>query len=343
MPRAELAGALLHDCGKLDSGLGTLGRVGATVSGSIAGSAAERATAAGLTRRIGLCYARHEAIGAQMLLAAGSDPVTVPARGSSARSARTLPTLALTALPAADDTDRRLADARRPGAQLPRASAGGRRPMAVLGPFERRRRPPRGPCGADGEQAGHLARIGGQLGVALLHRAQHLDDGLAGVRLERPVLACSRSASASGVVAGGRREDRQQVGHAGLGRRGRSAPRSPESVTARLNFARSPRARRARAPCPGATRSTSTSSRRVLQVHHPRAGRRDGGLGHDERVAVAGVEPDGEVAGELDVLALVVAHGHPVGVVEEDVGRLQRRVGEQAGGDELRRLRPTCP
>ena len=59
------------------------------------------------------------------------------------------------------------------------------------------------------------------------------------------------------------------------------------------------------------------------------------GLGHDERLAEAAVEADGDVAGDLDVLALVVADGHLVGVVEQDVRRLQRRVGEQAGGDEL--------
>ena len=39
-------------------------------------------------------------------------------------------------------------------------------------------------------------------------------------------------------------------------------------------------------------------------------------LGHDERVAEAVVEPDGEVAGELEVLALVVADRHLVGVVQ---------------------------
>ena len=57
-------------------------------------------------------------------------------------------------------------------------------------------------------------------------------------------------------------------------------------------------------------------------------------FGHDEGVAVAAVEADGEVAGELDVLALVVADRHLVGVVEEDVGGHERRVGEQAAGDE---------
>ena len=48
-----------------------------------------------------------------------------------------------------------------------------------------------------------------------------------------------------------------------------------------------------------------------------------------------GIEPLGDVAGDLDVLALVIAHRHLVGVVEEDVGSLERRVGEQAGGDEV--------
>ena len=37
----------------------------------------------------------------------------------------------------------------------------------------------------------------------------------------------------------------------------------------------------------------------------------------------------GQVAGELQVLALIVAHGDPLGVVEEDVGRLEDGVGEE--------------
>ncbi len=60
-------------------------------------------------------------------------------------------------------------------------------------------------------------------------------------------------------------------------------------------------------------------------------------LGHDERVAVAGVESHGGVSGELEVLALVVADGDDVGVVQQDVGRLQRRVGEQCGRNEAAR------
>jgi hypothetical protein len=48
----------------------------------------------------------------------------------------------------------------------------------------------------------------------------------------------------------------------------------------------------------------------------------DGSLRYHERVAVASVEADGEVAGELDVLALVLSHRNEVGVVEKDVGGL---------------------
>ena len=58
--------------------------------------------------------------------------------------------------------------------------------------------------------------------------------------------------------------------------------------------------------------------------------------GHGERLAVAAVEAGGQVAGQLQVLALVLTDRHLVGLVDEDVGGLQHRVGEQpdrrAGG-----------
>ena len=47
------------------------------------------------------------------------------------------------------------------------------------------------------------------------------------------------------------------------------------------------------------------------------------------------VEADRDVARELDVLALVVADGHLVGVVEEDVGGHQHRVVEQPDAHRL--------
>lgn len=61
--RAEIAGALLHDVGKLECGLGTWGRVVASVIGPRTDS----------FRR----YHDHEHIGALMAEQAGSDPATV--------------------------------------------------------------------------------------------------------------------------------------------------------------------------------------------------------------------------------------------------------------------------
>ncbi|MBA3288457.1 MAG: HD domain-containing protein [Acidimicrobiia bacterium] len=61
--RTELAAALLHDVGKVESGLGPFGRVVATVVG---------ARQARFRR-----YHDHEVIGARLAAAAGADPVTV--------------------------------------------------------------------------------------------------------------------------------------------------------------------------------------------------------------------------------------------------------------------------
>src|SRR3954453_22338752 len=61
--REEMAGALLHDVGKLESDLGTWARVAATVVGP-------------RTKRFRLYY-DHESIGADMLTAAGSAPATI--------------------------------------------------------------------------------------------------------------------------------------------------------------------------------------------------------------------------------------------------------------------------
>jgi hypothetical protein len=73
----------------------------------------------------------------------------------------------------------------------------------------------------------------------------------------------------------------------------------------------------------------------VLQVHDARAHRRDRGLRHHERVAVPRVEPDRDVTRELEMLALVVAHGHAIGVVGEDVGGHEDRVVEQPDAHRL--------
>jgi hypothetical protein len=76
--RPVLAAALLHDCGKTVSGLGTYGRVIATLSVKLAGhdqALAWRETR-GFTRRVGL-YVLHPELGADRLGLAGSAPLTV--------------------------------------------------------------------------------------------------------------------------------------------------------------------------------------------------------------------------------------------------------------------------
>ncbi len=75
--RDEMAAALLHDVGKLDSDLGTIGRVVATVVGP-------------RTARFRR-YHDHERIGAEMLTAAGSSDITtelVLGRGHAAKALR---------------------------------------------------------------------------------------------------------------------------------------------------------------------------------------------------------------------------------------------------------------
>lgn len=76
--RPVLAAALLHDVGKVESGLRTYGRVVATLSAKLAGP--EAATTwrrqRGIARRVGL-YLQHDQIGADLLALVGSDPLTV--------------------------------------------------------------------------------------------------------------------------------------------------------------------------------------------------------------------------------------------------------------------------
>ena len=94
-PRPVVAAALLHDCGKNDAGLGTVGRVGATLWIGFVG----RARAARGDGRVAR-YCRHEPIGAAMLAGAGSDPVTVALVGGRPEA----PAAALAALRAADSS-----------------------------------------------------------------------------------------------------------------------------------------------------------------------------------------------------------------------------------------------
>ena len=74
--REEMAGALLHDVGKLQAGLHTFGRVVATVVGPRTTRLRE--------------YRDHEAIGARMVAAIGADPVTVALVGGEGPAAADL-------------------------------------------------------------------------------------------------------------------------------------------------------------------------------------------------------------------------------------------------------------
>ena len=104
--RPVLAAALLHDVGKIDSGLGTFARVGATMVRGVVG----RSTMAGWSTRRGLAgrlgrYVEHDQIGAALLTAAGADPSTATwAREHHLDPDRwTLPADLASALAAADD------------------------------------------------------------------------------------------------------------------------------------------------------------------------------------------------------------------------------------------------
>jgi hypothetical protein len=76
--RAVVAAALLHDIGKIDAGLGTFGRVAATVVGGVV--PAERRTSwrdtDGVRGRF-YRYLDHNDLGATLLTEAGSDALTI--------------------------------------------------------------------------------------------------------------------------------------------------------------------------------------------------------------------------------------------------------------------------
>ena len=75
--RPILAAALLHDVGKIESGLRTYGRVIATLCGMMLGREQAKVwtRGRGFTRRVGL-YLLHPDLGGDLLGMAGSDPLT---------------------------------------------------------------------------------------------------------------------------------------------------------------------------------------------------------------------------------------------------------------------------
>lgn len=75
--RAVMASALLHDVGKLESGLGTFARVAVTLVAMAQGRERLAGSSGGGWRGRAAAYLAHDRIGAEMLRAAGSDPTTV--------------------------------------------------------------------------------------------------------------------------------------------------------------------------------------------------------------------------------------------------------------------------
>ena len=77
--RPVLAAALLHDAGKAEAGVGTYGRVIATVSGAAVGrdpgTIQDWTRTRGFTRKVGL-YLQHPKLGGDLLAMAGSDELT---------------------------------------------------------------------------------------------------------------------------------------------------------------------------------------------------------------------------------------------------------------------------
>lgn len=76
--RAVVASALLHDVGKVESGLGTLARAAVTAVALVVGRRrlARPTQCSGWRERVRR-YFLHDCIGADLLRAAGSDPLTV--------------------------------------------------------------------------------------------------------------------------------------------------------------------------------------------------------------------------------------------------------------------------
>lgn len=105
-PRPVVAAALLHDVGKIEAGIGTFARAAVTALAVVIGRdrLGRRAGRRGVTGRIGT-YLRHDAVGADLLRRAGSDPLTVAWAREHHRPAErwTVPESVGRALAAADD------------------------------------------------------------------------------------------------------------------------------------------------------------------------------------------------------------------------------------------------
>ena len=83
----------------------------------------------------------------------------------------------------------------------------------------------------------------------------------------------------------------------------------------------------------------------VAQAHDAcRRAAADERLGHHEQIDIeVGVELERDVAGQLDMLLLVLADGDMRRLVEQDVGGLEHRVGVRGRRRRLRGFSLPCP
>ncbi|CAM5627191.1 hypothetical protein SANTM175S_01610 [Streptomyces antimycoticus] len=161
-----------------------------------------------------------------------------------------------------------------------------------------------------------------------LKRPQHLQHRLRRGTLQRPVRA-ELLGQHLRLSIGARREHIQQIGHPRLlrpvvphlGSAVRDGPHDLLPHHIRL-IEQIDDARRLRMRLPHLRGG-------VLQIHHPRRDPWLSGPGHGEDRSVPLVEPLRQIPGELDMLRLVLADGHLMRAIGEDVGRHQRRIGEQ--------------
>ena len=168
--------------------------------------------------------------------------------------------------------------------------------------------------------------------MALPDRTQELYHRIGGVPLQVPVpLVLAGDLLGTAPRSGG--EDVQEVRQAGLGRR------VVADVAIGVGDRLSDLALDVGRIVEDADRPERRAHRlghlafRVLEVHDPGPHLGDGGVGDDEGGPEPLVEPLSQVTGQLEVLALIVADWHPLGVVQEDVGRHEDRIGEQPDPD----------
>ena len=208
-------------------------------------------------------------------------------------------------------------------------ASGGKQPDGLAHPGEHRRRDRAGALGAVGEHRVDRRRVGQQRLVPLAHRGEQLDDRLRHVGLEVAVaLAGVRLLELGHGGAGRQRQDREQVGDPRLGLRVGAHLAAGVGHRA-LDLLHQHRGLVEHPQRAGAADALAHLAGRVLQVLDAGAGRGDVLPGQAE-ASRTGVEALGEVAGQLEVLALVLADRDGVRAVQEDVGGLQHGVGEQA-------------